>query len=243
MRVTAATGVPIAAAGALALGHVGPGITWLAPLRLRMAPRLSGVGRPAHLALTFDDGPDPGGTPAMLAALDRLGWRATFFVLGCMVRRAPGLAAEIVAAGHDIAVHGDVHRYLLTRSPRAAADDLARATNDIAAATGVVPVWYRPPYGVLTGGGLLAARRLRLQPVLWSAWGRDWRRQATPDSIVSELLRGVLDGGTALLHDSDITSAPRSWRATVAALPRLADELDRRSIRPGPLTEHWAQPC
>lgn len=238
-----ASAVPITAAGLLALGHVGPGITWLASLRLRWAPRLSGLGRPGHLALTFDDGPHPIGTPMTLAALDRLGWRATFFLLGCMVRRAPGLAAEIVAAGHDIGVHGDVHRYLLTRSPRATADDLARATNDIAAATGVVPLRYRPPYGVLTGGGLLAARRIGLQPVLWSAWGRDWRPQATPDSVVSDLLRGTLDGGTALLHDSDVTSAPRSWRTTVAALPRLADELESRSVRPGPLTEHWVQSC
>lgn len=243
MRAAVATAVPIATAGVLALGHVGPGITWVTPLRLRWFPRLSGLGRPGHLALTFDDGPDPVGTPAILAALDRLGWRATFFVLGCMVRRAPSLAAEIVAAGHDIAVHGDVHRYLLARSPRAAADDLARATHDIAAATSVVPLWYRPPYGVLTVGGLLAARRLTLQPVLWSAWGRDWRPQATPDSVVSDLLRGVLDGGTALLHDSDVTSAPRSWRTTVAALPRLADELNRRAVRPGPLTEHWAPAC
>jgi hypothetical protein len=91
---------------------------------------------------------------------------------------------------------------------------------------------------VLTTGGLLAARRLGLRPVLWSAWGRDWTAGATPRSVVEELCRGVLDGGTALLHDSDATSAPGSWRTTVAALPLLAAEVTRRGLAVGPLGEH-----
>lgn len=236
--------IPAAITAAVpALAHAGPGITWLAPVRLRWAPRLSGLGRTGHLAVTFDDGPDPHGTPAVLAALDRLGWRATFFLLGSQVRRSPGLAAEVAAAGHEVAVHGDVHRYLLTRSPPAARDDLARAVECIVATTGTRPRRYRPPYGVLTGGGLFAARRLGLHTVLWSAWGRDWQPGATPGSVLGQLRRGRLDGGTALLHDSDVTSAAGSWRVTAAALPWLAAELGSRGIRAGPLCEHETAPC
>lgn len=239
MRPIAPATLSSAAAGiAAGLAHAGPGITWLAPIRLRWAPTLSGLGRAGHLALTFDDGPHPSGTPAVLAALDRLGWRATFFLLGQQVRRMPQLAAEVAAAGHEVGVHGDRHRYLLTRTPRAAAEDLARAVDSIHDATGIRPRCYRPPYGVLTSGGMWAAYQLQLRTVLWSAWGRDWEPGATAGSVVAQLTRGVLDGGTALLHDSDVTSAAGSWRTTTAALPRLADELARRRVRPGPLEEH-----
>jgi peptidoglycan/xylan/chitin deacetylase (PgdA/CDA1 family) len=227
-----------ATSAAVALLHVGPGATWLPPVRRRWAPGLAGLGRAGHLALTFDDGPHPDGTPAVLDALDRLGWRATFFLLGRAVRAHPRAAAEVAAAGHEIAVHGDEHRYLLTRTPGDARDDLARAVRSVTDATGSVPHWYRPPYGVLTTSGLLAARAVGVQPVLWSAWGRDWTAGATARSVVDELRRGVLDGGTALLHDSDVTSAPGSWRTTVAALPLLAEEVARRGLTVGTLGEH-----
>lgn len=228
----------VAASAGAVLTHVAPGVTWLPPVRRVCAPSLAGRGRPGHLALTFDDGPDAEGTPAVLAELDRLGWQATFFLLGSMVRRHPRVAQQIAAAGHELAIHGDVHHYLLARTPWAVADDLSRAVDAVGSITGRAPTWYRPPYGVLTTTGLLEARRHRLRPVLWSAWGRDWRADATPSSVVGTLVRGRLSGGTALLHDSDVTSAPGSWRATVAALPLLADALQARSLTPGPLRDH-----
>ena len=67
------------------------------------------------MALTFDDGPDPLGTPAVLAALRELGWTATFFLLGSQVRRYPDVARAVLAAGHEIALHGDEHRNHLFR--------------------------------------------------------------------------------------------------------------------------------
>ncbi len=145
MRTAVAAVLPAAVGLTVGLAQVGPGVTWLAPIRLRWAPALSGLGRPGHVALTFDDGPHPQGTPAVLQALDRLGWRATFFLLGERVRELPGLAAQIVEAGHEVAVHGDEHRYLFTRTPRATATDLARAVDSIRAAVGSPPLWYRPP--------------------------------------------------------------------------------------------------
>ncbi len=227
-----------AATAGVALAHVGPGITWVAPVRRRLAPKLSGLGSPGHLALTFDDGPDAAGTPAVLKALDSLGWRATFFMLGMQVRARPELAREVVAAGHEVALHGDAHRYLFLRSPSGTLDDLARSLDAVGDATGVRPRWFRPPYGVLTAGALWAARRLAVRPVLWSAWGREWRDDATPSSALRNLLRGVLDGGTALLHDSDVSSAAGCWRTTVETLCLLASEVERRSLAVGPLGEH-----
>jgi peptidoglycan/xylan/chitin deacetylase (PgdA/CDA1 family) len=225
------------AAGALAV-HAVPALTNIDVVRLRALPRLAGVGAPGHVALTFDDGPDPASTPGFLEALDRLGWRATFFMLGSMVARAPALAGEVAAAGHEVAVHGYHHRSQLFRLPGAVADDLARAVDTIASHTRPRPKWFRPPYGTLSAAGVVAARRLGLRTVLWSSWGRDWRADATAGTVVADVGRGLGPGGTVLLHDSDCTSAPGAWRSTLGALPRLADLFASHGLAVGPLGEH-----
>ncbi|GAA5022838.1 hypothetical protein GCM10025734_79440 [Kitasatospora paranensis] len=114
-RTMAATAAAVA--GGLAVANSLPALTSLGPLRPLLAPGLSGPGAPGHVALTFDDGPDPRSTPLFLAALERAGVRATFFVLGRMLVRAPELGREMAAAGHEIAVHGYQHRPTVLRSP------------------------------------------------------------------------------------------------------------------------------
>jgi peptidoglycan/xylan/chitin deacetylase (PgdA/CDA1 family) len=184
------------------------------------------------VALTFDDGPHPEGTPAVLEELDRRGARATFFLVGEQVERRPALAAEIAAAGHGIALHGHLHRNLLRVAPRALASDLKRASTVIAEATGAVPELYRPPYGIFSPAALVLARRRGLRPLLWSRWGRDWRARATPASIAADVTRGLEAGDVLLLHDADFYSAEGSWRRTVAALPPVLDEIERLGLRP-----------
>jgi peptidoglycan/xylan/chitin deacetylase (PgdA/CDA1 family) len=226
-----------ACAAGVAVVQAGPGITGLGPVRAAGFPRLAGRGDPGHVALTFDDGPDPGSTPKFLDMLAGRGVRATFFMLGSRVARAPGLAAEVVAAGHEAGVHGFDHRYLPLRGPLATRSDLTRATELIAETTGSQPRFFRPPYGVLSGPALLAARQLGLTPVLWGAWGREWDPGATGDTVFKCLLRGLDGGVTVLLHDSDSVS-PSLTPGALAALPRLLDECDGRGLRVGPLDDH-----
>jgi peptidoglycan/xylan/chitin deacetylase (PgdA/CDA1 family) len=230
-----------AAGSALAALYAFPALASIGPLRNRLTPRLAGVGHPDHAALTFDDGPHPLSTPRFLAELERLDVRATFFLLGRWAARSPVLAKEIVAAGHEVAVHGYEHRCLLARGAAATYDDLARARDVIADATGEQPRWFRPPYGVLTTAVLASARRLGLTPVLWTAWGEDWTARATPDSVYRTVVADLAGGGTILLHDSDVTSVPGSWRATLGALPRLVDACRDRGLRVGPLAEHGVE--
>jgi len=227
-----------AAAAVLAAGHAAPALSALDGVRNRLLPGLAGAGRAGHVALTFDDGPDAASTPAFLDALDRLGWRATFFMLGSMAQRHPGVAADVAAAGHEIALHGYEHTSHLRRAPHRVADDLRRGFDAVAGATGRPPVWFRPPYGLLSAGTCLAARRLGLRTVLWSAWGRDWTATATPAGVAAEVGRGVVPGGTVLLHDSDCTSAPGAWRSALGALPRLADAFAAEGLTVGPLADH-----
>lgn len=231
-------GIAAVLAAGTVVAHALPALAALPPLRTRISPALTGIGRSGHVALTFDDGPHPTATPMVLRLLDRHQVTATFFLLGSMARAHPQIGRDIVAAGHEVGLHGDTHTCHLMRGPAAVHDDLTRGYDALAELTGTPPRWFRPPYGVLTAGTLLAAHRRGLRPVLWSAWGRDWTAHATPESVYRTVLKGTVSGGTILLHDSDVTAAPGSWRSTLAALPRLLDTLARRRLTVGALRDH-----
>ena len=175
------------------------------------------------VAITFDDGPHPQGTPAVLEVLARAGATGTFFLVGEQVERFPALAAEIAAAGHEIALHGYRHTLLLRRSPRGLADDLDRAAAVIEEATGRAPAVYRPPYGVFSSHALRLVRLRGWEPLLWSHWGHDWGANDLPGRIVERATAGLERGDVVLLHDADHYGAPGSWRQTVAALPSILD--------------------
>jgi len=230
-----------AALAAASAAHLAPSVLTIPPLHRAVAPRLSGRSQSRHIALTFDDGPNGESTPAVLDALGALGAQATFFVLGGEVEARPDLAREIVERGHELAVHGWTHIPHLLRTPWGVYADLARSSASIRAVAGVSPRYWRPPNGVLTGTGFVAARRLGLRPVLWTADGQDWRADATPRSVLARLDRQLTAGGTVLLHDSDITSAPGSWHSTLGALPDLVDLCRSRGWRVGPLRDHWTE--
>ncbi len=179
-------------------------------------------------ALTFDDGPHARGTPAALEVLAAEGVTATFFLVGEQVRRNPSLPREIVAAGHEIALHCDRHRNLLRLAPGQVREDLARAHDSIVSATGREPRLYRPPYGVLNAAALRLAAARGWRTLLWSHWGRDWEAHATPESIAARVTDGAGEGSVLLLHDADDYSAPGSWRRTVAALPAVIEAMRER---------------
>ncbi len=185
----------------------------------------------AGWALTFDDGPHPQGTPAVLEALASHGARATFFLVGEQVLRSPTLAAEIVAAGHEVGLHCHRHRNLLRLAPWQVREDLARAGVAIEDATGISPALYRPPYGILNATALRLARRAGRRTLLWTHWGRDWEARATPESIAARLTTGAGEGSVLLLHDADDYGAPGSWRRTALALPRVLDTLAERGLQ------------
>ncbi|HET7507580.1 MAG TPA: polysaccharide deacetylase family protein, partial [Solirubrobacterales bacterium] len=143
------------------------------------------------VALTFDDGPHPHGTVAVLETLREYDAQATFFLAGEQVERRPALAAEIVAAGHRVELHCHRHRNQLRLTPRMLLEDAERGRAAIEEATGQAIADYRPPYGIFSGAGLAAIRSRGWRPVLWSQWGRDWTRRATAASITRKATERV----------------------------------------------------
>jgi peptidoglycan/xylan/chitin deacetylase (PgdA/CDA1 family) len=208
-------------------------ITTLAPV-LPPAARAFGIARrlpgAAGVALTFDDGPHPEGTPAILEILAERGARAWFFVVGEQVVRRPEVVARIAASGHLIALHGYRHRLQLRLGASEVADDLRRGAAAIEDATGSAVRWHRPPYGIYSGSGLDAARRAALHPLLWSRWGKDWRKFTSPERITRRATRDLSAGDVILLHDADFYSARNSHRRTAEALPEIINELNRLGL-------------
>jgi len=225
--------IAAAAGAALAAGavvHAGPA---LAPVVPPLGEALGVVLREEGaegVALTFDDGPHPQGTPAILETLREAGAPATFFLAGEQVLRRPSLAAEIVAAGHRVELHCHRHRNQLRLTPRMLIEDAERARAAIEEASGQAVRDYRPPYGIFSAAGLRAVRRRGWRPVLWSLWGRDWKRGATPASIARKATARARAGDILLLHDADYYSASGSWVRTAAALPAILEELEARGL-------------
>ncbi len=182
------------------------------------------------VALTFDDGPHPEGTPAVLDLLARAGYRGTFFLIGEQVERRPELAREIASHGHLVAVHGYRHRLQMRLSADQLRCDLERGLETIEGATGTRPQHHRPPYGVYSPAGLALTVGSGLKPLLWSRWGKDWRRFTTPRRIASRATRNLGSGDVILLHDADFYSARNSHRRTVEALRLIIAELQRLEI-------------
>lgn len=154
----------------------------------------------SSFVLTYDDGPTPGVTDRLLPVLAEAGASATFFVLLTRVRRSPGLLREILAAGHEIGLHGVDHQRL-TSLPAAAHDARFRdGKAELEDLAGVTVRWSRPPYGAQDVAAWQAARAAGLTPVCWSLTCNDWESRPHEDYLAD--LRAAEPGGCVLLlHD------------------------------------------
>ena len=175
----------------LVAGVMTPRLALFAPVVCRGSP-----SRP-EVALTFDDGPDPASTPAVLPVLAARGAHATFFVLGEKARQAPEVLLAIAAAGHDVGVHGDTHdRMLSLRPPPVIAAAIERALAAIQAVTGARPTLFRPPLGHVSPRTVIAARSLGLTLVGWNVRPHDGNPATTAQQATRRIdrVKGRLGG-------------------------------------------------
>ena len=186
------------------------------------------------MALTFDDGPDPSGTPDVLRALDAIGARATFFVLGSRALRHPRLVRDVVAAGHELGLHGFDHVRHSRRS-RAAVERDTEAALAALAGLGVAPRRWRTPWGDVAPWTAEVASARGLALTGWSADTVDWRGDAA-ERMLEAVAPALAPGCVVLMHDGLGPGARRRDCAETARLLRpLADAIADRGCTIGPL--------
>jgi peptidoglycan/xylan/chitin deacetylase (PgdA/CDA1 family) len=172
------------------------------------------------VALTFDDGPWPGQTAAILHILEKAHIRATFFEIGRQARQHPGLSRMLAKAGMLIGNHTETHPLHLDRLTAAAvAKEITQAENDITRAAGTRPRYFRPPGGNTSPAMYHVLAKLRMKWVEWNVDPDDWQRPPTA-TIVARVMRGVRPGAVVLMHDG---GGDRSH--TIVALPIIIAEL------------------
>ena len=175
------------------------------PRRLFMT---SGPPESRALALTFDDGPDPTHTPAVLDRLRALGVRATFFVVGRRAEAYPGLVARIAEEGHAVGHHSWRHDPPHLTSARTLVAEARRTSALLLPLVGARPRLYRPPHGKLTPAKLLGLWALGQTVVLWNRDPKDFTR-AAPEPLRRWFEAERLAGGDiVLLHDVHPHVAP-----------------------------------
>jgi peptidoglycan/xylan/chitin deacetylase (PgdA/CDA1 family) len=154
------------------------------------------------VALTFDDGPHPIHTRAVLDRLDEAGAKATFFVVGRKASQHPDVVREIVRRGHLVGIHGDRHdRGLAFRTLATVRADLAKAISTVVETTGQRPALFRPAVGQTNPRIAQAATELDLTIVGWSIRARDGIR-TRPERIIARVVPRLRDGSIVLLHDA-----------------------------------------
>ena len=211
------------AVGAIVLGWLLHGAYHRnSPLFGRVCTRVSGVGK--TVSLTFDDGPNPEATPAILDALASRGVKATFFILGRHAEQWPELVRRVADEGHQIGNHGYFHRKLHMKSPGYVRHDLELGTSAIEKACGVRPRLFRAPHGFRSPWVTPIARSLGQRTVGWSLGVWDSARPGA-DVIADRAIRGVRQGSILLLHDGDGYDPRGDRKQTAQAVPLIVDRL------------------
>lgn len=180
------------------------------------------------VALTFDDGPHPVYTEAVLDVLAESGVHATFFLLGREVEKHPELARKVVTAGHAVGAHSFDHLVIPKQSAAALYADLERCRNVIATATGVETQLFRPPKGEVTFGSIRNVCGQGYRVVHWSKTFSDYQ-EVSADALQRRIeAAGVEAGDILLFHDHNphtvhaLRAVISAWRSTGLSFATLS---------------------
>jgi peptidoglycan/xylan/chitin deacetylase (PgdA/CDA1 family) len=205
------------------------------------APVISkGRSRSSAVALTFDDGPDPLSTPALLELLKANGIPATFFVSGCKVARYPRLVDAIVRQGHTIGNHSYHHDPLIYFKGRRAVRNEIEATQNALKLFGIIPRTYRPPVGIVGPGLQQPLQDAGLQVVNFSCRALDRGNKKIP-GLAARILRQVRADDIILLHDS-MPLGEGHCRIWLREMEILIKGLKRQGLSVWPLQELIGRP-
>ncbi|MBP2645782.1 MAG: polysaccharide deacetylase [Firmicutes bacterium] len=169
------------------------------------------------VALTFDDGPHPKTTPALLSVLQAKNVKATFFVLGENAEKFPAALKTIVDAGEEVGNHSYSHRFSRKISDADFIEEVARGEQAIAKIA-PKPSLYRPPGGGYSDRRVMDLKQMGYTTVLWTVDTRDWEGRSSND-IINTVMKNVKPGDIVLMHEGDCA------RGTPAAVEVIIDKL------------------
>lgn len=172
------------------------------------------------VALTIDDGPDAN-DPHTLDILRAHGAKATFFYIGAKIPAHHDIARLVAASGNEVGSHTQTHPMTTDLKPAEREWNLAQAEKALAS-VGVTATWFRPPFGDVDDALAALARRHGMATVLWTADSQDWK-DSGPDVIRHRVTERLVPGAVVLMHSTKA--------ATVAALPAILEEGERRGLR------------
>jgi peptidoglycan/xylan/chitin deacetylase (PgdA/CDA1 family) len=227
-------------AGIVALAHTAPApflfdviagdrAAWHMPKRV-----------PPTVYLTFDDGPNPTTTPALLDVLANAGVRATFFLIDRHITADTGpLVRRMFADGHAVALHSHTRRYMLM-TPQRFAQTLTEAADHIERVAGARPCRaFRPHAGWRSWPMYTALKKIDHRMVGWSwmLWDWNWYRPRTADSIVNRIAPRIGNGDIVVMHDGDESAPFADQRQTVEATARLIPILRAKALEFGTICD------
>ncbi|MGG5324702.1 peptidoglycan-N-acetylglucosamine deacetylase [Enterococcus pernyi] len=166
-----------------------------------------------YVALTFDDGPNDTSTIKLLEKLKAEKVKATFFVLGQMVDKNPEVAEQIIREGHELGSHSYTHPDLTHLSPDKIKEEVLKTDKAVFRATGVLPRYFRPPYGAINRS---VAKSIGLPIIQWNVDSEDWKVK-DKDLIVNKVMNTIKNGSIILIHDIHDLS--------VESIPKMVNQL------------------
>jgi peptidoglycan/xylan/chitin deacetylase (PgdA/CDA1 family) len=180
----------------------------------------SGDQAQKKIALTFDDGPDPIWTPAVLAILAKENVSTTFFLLGDSAQQHPDLVAQIASAGHEVGMHSATHKTFLSLSTSQVEHEVTIPKKNIETITEQRITLFRPPHGIIGPWETWQVRKQNLTITIWSLDSKDWQL-LDKDKIVQRVVDHAKPGAIILMHDGGGTTR----QPTVDALPDIINQL------------------
>jgi peptidoglycan/xylan/chitin deacetylase (PgdA/CDA1 family) len=200
---------------------VAAGYQSMAPTAQWYGRTFAGLPRGSRqIALTYDDGPNDPHTLRLLEVLARHGVRATFFLIGRYLQQRPGIAREMVQAGHVVGNHTFTHPLLIFKSETEIRREISQCRAVLQDAIGPHSNLFRPPFGGRRPAVLRMARELGLEPVMWNVTGYDWN--APPAEVIErKVARQIRGGDVILLHDGGHKRMGADRSQTVLATDRM----------------------
>jgi peptidoglycan/xylan/chitin deacetylase (PgdA/CDA1 family) len=169
--------------------------------------------------LTFDDGPHPTATPAVLKILKERNIRATFFFLGQNVQQYPDIARQVDAEGHQIGNHSYFHANLFFKDKASIRKEIIQAEELLELTLGKRTLYFRPPYGYFNFTILNVLKEIGSTCVLWDIDSKDYRRNGE-DDMERRVIHHTSNGSILLFHDNHHTA-----QKLHTYLPILLDKL------------------